>query len=132
MGRRLDGDSQGAPVPVLAVPDTSCYDCSRSEQFRRAAAAGAGLPEIEPGMPLPAGTGMSRRTFLSRSAGMALAVYGGSALSAAALDDGIAAAAATAPAHQRVLVSIFLNGGIDALSVLFPAGDPAYYSLRPR
>jgi uncharacterized protein (DUF1501 family) len=30
-----------------------------------------------------------------------------------------------------VLVSIFLNGGIDALSVLFPAGEPAYYSLRP-
>jgi uncharacterized protein (DUF1501 family) len=109
----------------------SCYDCTRSEVFRRAAAAGNGLPEIEPGMPLPAGTGMTRRTFLSRSAGMALAVYGGSALSAAALDDGIAAAAATAPANQKVLVSIFLNGGIDALNVLFPAGDPAYYSLRP-
>jgi uncharacterized protein (DUF1501 family) len=109
----------------------SCYDCTRSESFRRAAAAGAGLPDIEPGMPLPAGTGMTRRSFLSRSAGLALAVYGGSALSSAALDDGIAAAAATQPASQRVLVSIFLNGGIDALNVLFPAGDPAYYSLRP-
>src|SRR5262249_45935430 len=54
-----------------------------------------------------------------------------SALGAAALDDGIAAAAATAPANQTVLVSIFLNGGIDALNVLFPAGDPAYYQLRP-
>jgi uncharacterized protein (DUF1501 family) len=82
-------------------------------------------------MPLPAGTGMSRRTFVSRSAGLALAVYGGTALSNAALDDGIAAAAATTPATQKVLVSIFLNGGVDALSVLFPAGEPAYYSLRP-
>ena len=82
-------------------------------------------------MPLPAGTGLSRRSFLSRSAGLALAVYGGSALGAAALDDGIAAAAAATPANQKVLVSIFLNGGIDALNVLFPAGDPAYYSLRP-
>jgi uncharacterized protein (DUF1501 family) len=109
----------------------SCHDCTVSDTFRRAAAAGQGLPEIEPGMPLPAGTGMSRRSFLSRSAGLALAVYGGGALTAAALDDGIAAAAATAPANQRVLVSIFLNGGIDALNVLFPAGDPAYYSLRP-
>ena len=30
-----------------------------------------------------------------------------------------------------MLVSVFLAGGIDSLSVLFPAGDPAYYSLRP-
>jgi uncharacterized protein (DUF1501 family) len=109
----------------------SCYDCNRSDTFRRAAAAGEGLPEIEAGMPLPAGTGMTRRSLLSRSAGLALAVYGGSALSSLALDDGIAAAAATAPANQKVLVSIFLNGGIDALSVLFPAGEPAYYAMRP-
>jgi uncharacterized protein (DUF1501 family) len=110
----------------------SCYDCTVSERFRRAAAAGQGLPAIEPGMPLPAGTGMTRREFVSRSAGLALAVYGGSsALSTLALDDGIAAAAANAPANQKVLVSIFLNGGIDALNVLFPAGDPLYYSLRP-
>ncbi|MEI8104483.1 MAG: DUF1501 domain-containing protein [Actinomycetes bacterium] len=110
----------------------SCRDCTRTDLLRRAVAeAGRGLPEIEPGMPLPAGTGMTRRDFVSRTAGLALAVYGGSALSRFALDDGIAAAAAGQPANQKVLVSVFLAGGIDSLSVLFPAGDPLYYSLRP-
>jgi uncharacterized protein (DUF1501 family) len=111
---------------------SSCPDCNRTELLRRAVAeAGRGLPGIEPGMPLPAGTGMTRRSFVSRAAGLALAVYGGQSLGAFAFDDGIAAAAAAAPATQRVLVSVFLSGGIDSLSVLFPAGDPAYYALRP-
>ena len=35
------------------------------------------------------------------------------------------------PRPRTCSSSIFLIGGIDALSVLFPAGDPAYYSLRP-
>jgi uncharacterized protein (DUF1501 family) len=110
---------------------TGCRDCNRTELFRRAIAeAGHGLPGIEPGMPLPAGTGLSRRGFLSRSAGLALAVYGGGSLSALALDDGIARAASGAPS-QTILVSVFLQGGIDGLSVLFPAGDPLYYQLRP-
>lgn len=109
-----------------------CRDCNRTEYLRRAIAeAGRGLPEIEPGMPLPAGTGLSRRTFLSRSAGLALAVYGGGALSAFQLDEGIASAAASQPASQNILVSVFLAGGIDSLNVLFPAGDPMYYQLRP-
>jgi hypothetical protein len=42
----------------------SCADFSRATLLR--AAAGQGLPAIEPGMPSPAGTGLSRRTFLSR------------------------------------------------------------------
>jgi uncharacterized protein (DUF1501 family) len=110
----------------------SCYDCNRADLFRRAAAqAGAGLPAIEPGMPIPAGTGLTRRDFVSRAAGLALAVYGGNALSSLALDDGIAQAASDAATSQKVLVTVFLNGGIDALSVLFPAGDPLYYQLRP-
>ncbi len=110
-----------------------CRDCNRTELFRRAVAeAGRGLPGIEPGMPLPAGTGLSRREFLSRAAGLGLAVYGGTALSPLALDDGIARAAAEAPASQTILVSVYLQGGIDGLSVLFPAGDPMYYQLRPQ
>ena len=58
-----------------------CNEHSRSEILRRGLAeAGRGLPAIEPGMPMPAGTGLDRRTFLARGAGLALAVYGGAAL----------------------------------------------------
>jgi Uncharacterized protein conserved in bacteria len=110
----------------------SCYDCSRADLFRKAVAqAGRGLPEIEPGMPIPAGTGLTRREFVSRTAGLALAVYGGAALSGKAFDHGIAQAASDAASAQKTLVTVFFNGGIDGLSVLFPAGDPRYYSLRP-
>ncbi len=109
----------------------ACNDCNRTDLLRRAIAeAGRGLPAIEPGMPLPAGTGLTRRTFVARSAGLALAVYGGSVLGPCALDEGIAAAAA-APGSP-VLVSIFLEGGADTLSVLFPAGDSLYAQFRPR
>jgi uncharacterized protein (DUF1501 family) len=110
----------------------SCYDCTRADLLRKAAAqAGRGLPAIEPGMPLPAGTGLTRREFVSRTAGLALAVYGGAALTGRAFDHGIAQAASDAAAAQKVLVTVFFNGGIDGLSVLFPAGDPRYYALRP-
>ncbi len=99
--------------------------------LRRAIAeAGRGLPAIEPGMPLPAGTGMSRRSFLAQGVGAALSVYGASKLGLRVFDEGIAAAA-TGPA-QPVLVSIFLEGGADALSVLSPQGDPLYRKLRPK
>ena len=78
-------------------------------------------------MPLPAGTGLSRRSFLARSSGLALAVFGGAALAPRALDAGIAAAGPTSP----VLVSIFLSGGFDSLSMLAPVGDSRYAQLRP-
>ena len=41
-------------------------------------------------------------------------------------------AAATAAGPQKVLVSVFLDGGADSLSMLFPDGDPLYRKLRPR
>jgi uncharacterized protein (DUF1501 family) len=106
----------------------SCCDgFSRSQLLHRAAAeAGRGLPAIEPGMPLPAGTGLSRRKFL----GTALAVYGASMVELRAFGNGIAAAANGA--SDPVLVSIFLEGGADALSVLSPQGDPLYRKLRPK
>ncbi|HVS84009.1 MAG TPA: DUF1501 domain-containing protein [Gaiellaceae bacterium] len=112
----------------------SCHHCdglSRSRLLHRAAAeAGRGLPAIEPGMPLPAGTGLSRRGFLAQSLGAALAVYGGGRLGIRALEVGIASAATGGA--QPVLVSIFLEGGADVLSVLSPQGDPLYRKLRPK
>lgn len=105
-----------------------CRDYTRLQLLRSAAAeAGKGLPAIEPGMPDPAGTGLSRRGFLSRSAGLALAVYGASKIPLSAFEAGIAQAAQP----SRILVSVYFEGGIDALSVLAPVGDPRYAQLRP-
>jgi uncharacterized protein (DUF1501 family) len=110
----------------------SCNDFTRSQLLRRGAAvAGQGLPRIEPGMPLPAGTGIDRRTFLLRSAGAALSVYGASMLSPRQFEEGIAQASAAARPSQPVLVSIFMEGGWDALSVLAPVKEARYNELRP-
>jgi len=107
-----------------------CNGLSRSRLLHKAIAeAGRGLPAIEPGMPMPAGTGLSRRRFLAHGLGAALAVYGASRLGLSAFEEGIAAAASGAP--QKVLVSVFLEGGADGMSVLSPQGDPLYKKLRP-
>ena len=108
-----------------------CNEFSRATLLRRAVAeAGNGLPAIEPGMPAPAGTGLDRRQFLSRTLGAALTVYGAAALGPRVLDEGIAQAAATGRNGRRVLVSVFAPGGWDALSLLYPIGDPRYHKLR--
>jgi uncharacterized protein (DUF1501 family) len=110
----------------------SCNDFTRSQLLRRGAAiAGKGLPSIEPGMPLPAGTGLDRRTFLLRSAGAALSIYGASMLSPRHFEAGIAQASAASGPDQPVLVSIFMEGGWDALSVLAPVREARYKELRP-
>ena len=107
-----------------------CNDFTRAQALRAtAASAGRGLPSIEPGMPLPAGTGLSRRSFLLRGAAMGLSVYGADRLAPQLLEEGVALASEAGP--QPVLVSIFLSGGIDGLSVLAPAEDSRYLSLRP-
>ena len=109
-----------------------CDEFSRSSLLRRAVAeAGSGLPAIEPGMPIPAGTGLDRRDLLLRSAGLAVAVYGAGSLSLPGFEEGILEAAAAGPA-QPVLVSVFLDGGADSLSLLAPVADPDYKRLRPR
>jgi uncharacterized protein (DUF1501 family) len=109
----------------------SCNDFNRAQLLRRGAAmAGRGLPSIEPGMPLPAGTGMDRRTFLLRSAGAAFSVYGAAMLGPRHFEEGIARATA-ANVNQPVLVSIFMEGGWDALSVLAPVKEARYHELRP-
>ncbi|HEY6731289.1 MAG TPA: DUF1501 domain-containing protein [Solirubrobacterales bacterium] len=105
-----------------------CSGYTRSQLLRSAAAeAGKGLPAIEPGMPEPAGTGLSRRRFLSRSAGLALAVYGASKIPLSAFETGIAQAAPT----DKILISVFFDGGIDSLNVLAPVNDARYQQLRP-
>src|SRR3954464_455440 len=118
------------------APRTCCSEFTRARFLQRSAAqAGtrppaiaARVPASGAGMPAPAGTGLSRRTFLSRSLGTALAVYGGSRLGIDAFEAGIAEAAAV---PSRVLVSVFLGGGMDGLSVLAPVGDAKYTTLRP-
>src|SRR3954447_18458980 len=113
-----------------AVPGCGCAGYSRAHLIRSAAAtAGQGLPGIEQGMPIPAGTGLTRRSFVSRAAGLALAVYGASKLGFDAFEEGIASAA-SAPS-QPVLVSVFLDGGADSLSILAPTGHTRYAQLRP-
>ena len=57
-----------------------CRDFSRTEALRARRRA-RGCPVVEPGMPAPAGSGLSRRSLLLRSAGLALAVYGAGRLS---------------------------------------------------
>jgi hypothetical protein len=51
---------------------TSCNHCSgftRSQLLRQGVAqAGSGIRAIEPGMPIPAGTGLTRRTLITRGA----------------------------------------------------------------
>ena len=101
----------------MSVPRSTancCRDFTRTELLRQASAqAGRGLPSIEPGMPTPAGTGLSRRSFLARGAGLALSVYGAQRLGFRALEEGVAAAAASGP--QPVLISLFLPGGCDGM-----------------
>lgn len=59
-----------------------------------------------------------------------MSVYGASRLDFSAFQEGVAAAAA-GPASP-VLVSVFLAGGVDSLSLLAPVGDPRYHELRPK
>ena len=83
-------------------------------------------------MPLPAGTGLTRRSFVSRATGLALSVYGAASLGPRAFEQGIAAAAAQAPASDPVLVSVFLSGGADSLTLLAPtSAHPQYATPAP-
>ena len=106
-----------------------CNDFNRSQLLRSGVAkAGQGLPAIEFGMPTPAGTGMTRRSMLLGSAGMFLTVYGADKLGIDAFETGVAEAFTGPP--QAVVVSIFLAGGVDGISVLAPVYDPNYQTLR--
>lgn len=68
--------------------------------------------------------GFSRRNFLGLGAG---------ALAAAALPGWLPRVvyAAEENSQRDVIVSLFLRGGADGLTLCVPHGDPDYYSLRP-
>lgn len=68
---------------------------------------------------------LSRRVFL-RGSGLAL-------LGAGVLPGFLQRAAAQSPGSggRRALVTLFLRGGADGLSVVPPVGDPDYFRLRP-
>src|SRR3954452_24530022 len=118
-------------TPNLPPIQPHCRDFSRAEILRQSAAvAGRGLPAIEPGMPTPAGTGLSRRAFMARSAGLALTVFGASALSPDHYEYGLQKAMAAAGA-DRVLTSIYMTGALDGLSVPATVNDSPYHQLRP-
>jgi uncharacterized protein (DUF1501 family) len=112
-----------------------CRGFTRAEALRSAAAtANRGPREWDAAMPVPAGTGVDRRRFLLGAAGGVVSVYGAGrlGLGGQALSEGVARAAELQRPDSPILVSIFLAGGIDALSVLAPVGDPRYAALRPK
>jgi uncharacterized protein (DUF1501 family) len=84
-------------------------------------------------MPIPAGAGIDRRRFLAGMIGGLAVVYGAerSGLTDRMLGDGIARAASVQSASSPILVSLFMQGGLDSLSLLAPAGNPLYQQLRP-
>jgi uncharacterized protein (DUF1501 family) len=119
--------------------ENCCSGFTRTEALRAAIAAGRSGEqgwsgrEWDPRMPMPAGTGMDRRRFLLGATGGLMSVYGAArlGLGGQALSEGIAQAATVQGLSSPILVSIFLAGGVDALSVLAPTEDPTYRKLRP-
>jgi hypothetical protein len=118
--------------------DTCCSGFTRAQAMRAAVASGRkgggwSPREWDPRMPVPAGAGVDRRRFLLAAAGGLVSVYGAGrlGLGGQALSEGIAQAATSQSPSSPILVSIFLAGGADALSVLAPTQDPTYRKLRP-
>ncbi len=112
-----------------------CDGFARSQAIRRVLASGRKpvAREWDARMPLPAGVAIDRRRFLTGAVGGMAIVYGAGrmGLTDRMLGDGVARAATLQPSNSPILISLFLQGGIDSLSLLAPAGDPLYEKLRP-
>ena len=124
-----------SPAPIQRPRLTHCDGFTRAQATSRVLASGR-LPvarEWDPRMPIPAGAGIDRRRFLAGALGGMITVYGAERLGLTdrMLGDGIAEAAATHSGNSPILVSVFMQGGVDALSLLAPTGDPLYARLRP-
>jgi uncharacterized protein (DUF1501 family) len=117
------------------TPQNCCDGFNRSQAIRRVLASGKRpvAREWDSRMPIPAGVGIDRRRFLLGAAGGLLTVYGAERLGLTnpVLGDGIARAAETQGPSSPILVSVFLQGGVDSLALLGPAGDATYEKLRP-
>jgi len=113
-----------------------CDGFARSQAIRRVLASGRKpvAREWDSRMPMPAGMGIDRRRFLTGAIGGMAMVYGAGrvGLTDGMLGDGIARAATLQKRNSPILVSLFLQGGVDSLSLLAPAGDPLYEKLRPK
>ena len=120
----------------MSTSNNYCDGFARSQAIRRVLASGEqpgrarmGLAHADPGRrrhrppPVPdrsrrrTGDRLWRRALPASPTGM--------------LGDGIARAATLQPSNSPILVSLFLQGGVDSLSLLAPAGDPLYEKLRP-
>ena len=125
-------DTPGPRAPRTA---NHCDGFTRSQAIRRALASGVRpvAREWDSRMPIPAGVGIDRRRFIAGAVGGLALVYGAgrAGLTDSMLGDGIARAATLQPSNSPILVSLFLQGGLDSLSLLAPAGDPTYEKLRP-
>ena len=112
-----------------------CDGFARSQAIRRVLAGGRSrcAREWDSRMPIPAGVGIDRRRFLAGAiGGMAVGLRrraNGSHRRHAGRRH--RAAATLQPSNSPILISLFLQGGIDSLSLLAPAGDPLYEKLRP-
>ena len=119
----------------MTPPDPAgCTSFTRAQALRQMLGRrGPVQREWDPRMPRPAGHGIDRRTLLAGAAGGALAVYGASRLqlSDGLIGEGIAEAATLQAPDAPILVSLFLQGGADALSLLAPTTDSLYRKLRP-
>ena len=111
------------PSSPAATMHQHCQNYARS----RHAVAGDGLPVIEPGMPAPAGTGLTRRSMMLRSLGLGVAVYGAGAVTGT---EHIEAAINDALGEHKVVISVFFDGGWDSLSVLAPFGTDHKHEAR--
>ena len=67
---------------------------------------------------------LARRDFLMTAAGFGLAAFVPSWLPSVVL-------AQTSNSNRDIIVSVFLSGGTDGMSMVVPFGDPDYYTGRP-
>ncbi len=124
-----------SPDRRLPPAQIHCDGFARSQAIHRVLASGKRpvAREWDSRMPIPAGVGVDRRRFITGVAGGLALVYGAgrAGLTDRMLGDGIAQAATLQSSNSPILVSLFLQGGIDSLSLLAPAGNALYEKLRP-